>query len=186
MTSADVFSLLILFNEQAIKSSLLALSGPNIPVLIHPHAIQEKKKKTYISRCKRDQMLKARISLTKDLSRNYAMHEKSYKWRWDNLYLRFQNINPPIKNKVGDVYNTLPPLTFHPPSGMDKAHICLIVHYHWPLPNCLHPSPCIFLKIITDTGYVNSTSTGTINVWLILHLESNKKCMNLILCDQEC
>ena len=45
MTSADVFSLLILFNEQAIKSSLLALSGPNIPVLIHPHAIQEKKKK---------------------------------------------------------------------------------------------------------------------------------------------
>ena len=45
MTSADVFSLLILFNEQAIKSSLLALSGPNIPELIHPHAIQEKKKK---------------------------------------------------------------------------------------------------------------------------------------------
>ena len=83
MTSADVFSLLILFNEQAIKSSLLALSGPNIPVLIHPHAIQEKKKKkyTYISRCKRDPMLKARISLTKGLSRNYAMHEKSYKWR---------------------------------------------------------------------------------------------------------
>lgn len=45
MTSEDVFSVLILFNEQAIKSSLLALSGPNIAVLIHPHAIQEKKKK---------------------------------------------------------------------------------------------------------------------------------------------
>ena len=46
--SADVFSLLILFNEQAIKSTLLALSGPNITVLIHPHAIQEKKKKIHI------------------------------------------------------------------------------------------------------------------------------------------
>lgn len=74
MTSEDVLSVLILFNEQAIKSSLLALSGPNIAVLIHPHAIQEKKKKS-----KRDPVLKARISLTKDLSRNYAMHKKSYK-----------------------------------------------------------------------------------------------------------
>lgn len=94
-------------------------------------------------------MLKARISLTKDLSRNNAMHKKSYKWRRDNLFLRFQNINPPIKNKVGDVYNTLHPLTFHPHLAWTKLIYAPLLIITGPSPSypktivCIrHPAYC--------------------------------------------